>query len=263
MLRKLYFLIKAEWQSSLTYRSMLAVWMFGLFFMPFLMLTIWLSILGEGGAGPFSRRMFITYYLALPFVANFTGAWAGFYLPRKIREGDLSLRLLQPLHPIYLDLANNLAEKFTKTWFLIPMVLAAAALYGVEPIFFSAGQLVLASSSILAGLLIHFLLDWLLGLLGFWLADPQPLTYINTAFLYFFGGRILPLSLFPEKLRLAADLLPYRYISSLPLEILSGGEPAPSLFFSLAGQGFWLLVFLAALVFVWRRGLRRYEAYGG
>lgn len=263
MLFTFWYFIKAEWQASLTYRSMLAIWMFGAFFPSLVMLSVWLKVL-EGQVVPsFSRQMFVTYYLLMPLVRNFTGAWAGFYLPKKIRDGELLSKLTKPIHPIFPDLANNLAEKFTKTWFILPMVLLTAFVYQVNPFVFSANQLILAIIIVSVGLVILFLLDWLIGLLGFWLLDPQPLRIIDDALSFLFGGQVLPLVLFPDWLKTIAYFLPYRYAISLPMEVLTGTLPLNELVPALAVQAAWLVGLLALLRFTWQRGLRTYQAYGG
>jgi ABC-2 type transport system permease protein len=77
------------------------------------------------------------------------------------------------------------------------------------------------------------------------------------------GGRLIPLFLFPPLVRSLSNLLPFRYIISFPLEILSGQVSSLEI-----QQGFLLQVSITTILFgftaiLWHRGIIKYSAIGG
>jgi ABC-2 type transport system permease protein len=77
------------------------------------------------------------------------------------------------------------------------------------------------------------------------------------------GGMIVPVATFPEKIRILAGYLPYRYMLSFPIEVLSGKLNLDQIGKGFAVTGVWAIVFLLLIKFIWRRGLKVYTAYGG
>jgi len=74
---------------------------------------------------------------------------------------------------------------------------------------------------------------------------------------------VAPVALLPDALQVMAKLLPYRYMISFPVEVITGQLDGAELLTGFALQIGWLVVALAIYRFLWRRGVRRYTAIGG
>ena len=82
-------------------------------------------------------------------------------------------------------------------------------------------------------------------------------------FFVVFSGYLIPVDLFPHGMRAIVDWLPFRYQIGLPVELLTGAHDVAHALTLLARQWVWVAVGLGITSFLWRRGLRRFAAYGG
>jgi ABC-2 type transport system permease protein len=74
---------------------------------------------------------------------------------------------------------------------------------------------------------------------------------------------VVPTDLFPPALRAVVDWLPFRYQIGLPVEVMTGALTPGQTVSALARQWMWVGIGLATTTLMWRRGLRRFAAYGG
>jgi ABC-2 type transport system permease protein len=77
-----------------------------------------------------------------------------------------------------------------------------------------------------------------------------------------FGGVIAPLELFPPAAARLAAILPFRYMLSLPVELLLGRLTGSDRLAALGIQILWLAVFIGIYRLLWRIGLKHYSAVG-
>ena len=119
-------LIRSTWASWMQYRSFFFVLAFGWMVPPLVAMFVWITAAGEGTVGGITRSQFITYYLVLMLVNQFTYAQANWTLGDMIREGVLNHWLLRPLAPVYHVLASEVAGKIVYLIFTVPFVLLLA-----------------------------------------------------------------------------------------------------------------------------------------
>src|SRR5690349_2975185 len=67
----------------------------------------------NGTGSTFARGDFTAYFLVFMIFGHLTMSWDAFEFAYRVRDGNLSPRLLKPLHPIHTDVANNVAFKLT------------------------------------------------------------------------------------------------------------------------------------------------------
>ena len=77
------------------------------------------------------------------------------------------------------------------------------------------------------------------------------------------SGYLMPIPLLPAGLRDVAEVSPFRYMFSLPLELMTRTIERGELAMLMLVQVAWTIATLAVTFYVWRRGLRHYEAVGG
>lgn len=247
---------------SLAYPGMIIVYVFEAFFVPLVMALVWITILSFESNTPSDHADVATYYLLLPVISILVSAWHGPFWSRMIRLGDLNMRLIKPLHPIVLDIGNNLAEKIIKICFLGPML--AVGFWLLKPeLSLELWLLPVLLLSILGAAILSYIFESLIGLAGFWMEDTSSLSNFGNIAEYTLGGRVVPIFLFPLALRQVVDILPFRYMLAFPLEIVTG-----SLTNEQIGQGlFTQIIWIGIMVFVfwamWRGGFKRYSASGG
>lgn len=73
----------------------------------------------------------------------------------------------------------------------------------------------------------------------------------------------MPLNLLPRPLRALVEWLPFRYQIALPVELMTGAVDRARAAALLGRQWGWVAALLALTLWTWRRGVRRFAAYGG
>jgi ABC-2 type transport system permease protein len=82
-------------------------------------------------------------------------------------------------------------------------------------------------------------------------------------FYFILSGYLVPVDLFPPGIRAVVDWLPFRYQIGLPVELMTGAHGRVEGLLMLARQWAWVGLALAAASLLWRRGVKRFAAYGG
>jgi ABC-2 type transport system permease protein len=111
-------------------------------------------------------------------------------------------------------------------------------------------------------LLILFLMQYTIGLTGFWITRSLS---VNDAWFFTYSltsGYLIPLDLFPPVVRRALEFLPFRYTMAFPVELLTGRLPTLAVLQGIGVQWIWIVAVFALNRSVWRRGLARYSAVG-
>jgi len=249
---------------TLAYRGAFFVLMVATVTAPLISLLVWLTVAEQSPGLPLSRGQFVTYYVLLGVTSMLTGSWIAFYVAEDIRLGKLSPWLLLPAPVMLGAIANNLGEKVVK----LPLILPLAALTGL--LFWSDLQLPtdpLAWALYLFCLPLaaatHFLLDYAIGSLAFWIHDVMGLYRVKELLSAFLAGRYVPLVLFPAWAGGALEAQPFRYTLSFPLEVLTGALGPDALARGFAWQILHPLVLALLCRLMWRYGLRAYSASGG
>jgi ABC-2 type transport system permease protein len=80
---------------------------------------------------------------------------------------------------------------------------------------------------------------------------------------FVFSGYLVPVELFPPGLREVVDWLPFRYQLGLPVELMIGAHDHGAALGLLARQWAIAGVLLALVALAWRRGVKRFAAFGG
>ena len=111
--------------------------------------------------------------------------------------------------------------------------------------------------------LITLLMNFAIGCGAFFLQSSTKLMEVWLVLYFVFSGYMVPVELFPRALREAVDVLPFRYQLGLPVEIVIGLHGREETLGLLARQWTIVLVVLLLVVILWRRGVARYEAFGG
>lgn len=220
---------------------------------------------GEQQLGGLTYRDMISYYLFV-MVARSFGSMPGLAggIARDVREGDLRKFLLQPINYVGYLLALRAAHK--GVYFAmagVPFVLVFWLCRDLLPGWPEPAMLAVMLAALLLSFLQGFLFNCLMGLLAFWFLETSSLMYLVMTLEYFLSGHMFPLSLLPAGLSQIITWMPFAYETYYPTLILVGkisGAPAGRV---LLGQALWIGVLSALVAWTWRRGLRRYAAFGG
>jgi ABC-2 type transport system permease protein len=255
-------LIKNTWQSWLQHRGFFFLLAFG-WMMPLLVyLFIWSSAAGDGTAGGLSAGNLTAYYLILILVNQLTYSSTNWTVGDVIRMGGISRWLLQPMSPLYHALSSEIAGKVVFMLFAVPVTGLLALILRPELALTWQNALLFLPALLLAWALRFFWGYWL-ALLAFWATRADALLALQDSLVFLLGGHLAPTALLPGWMQSLSRILPFRYMSAFPVEIITGQLSLEETALGFAIQLGWGLTSWLLYRLVWQRGVRHYEAIGG
>lgn len=248
---------------ALTYRGAFVLFMLGTIAVPVISLLTWRAALASGAKLPVDRAYVTTYFVIVSFVMMATSSWMARFLSDAIRLGRLSAWMIRPAPSWYDFAANNLAEKLLKSVVLLPMIGGLALIFADSlHVPARASRWALFTLSIVLGAILVFVIDLLIGSLGFWFDDISALDRGRVLVANLLSGAMVPLALMPSWLQGFVEVQPFRYTVSFPVEIVAGDLGTRALVTGLGLQLGYVVLACAAARLVWRAGLRAYSAVG-
>lgn len=266
-------LLRIGLAEAVAYRAEMLVWMLTMT-MPLVSIVLWSSAAQGVRLGPekLGSEELTAYFLITLLLRLLTGSWVLWQLSEDIRSGTLGQRLLRPVPPLVVYTAEQLAPLPLRAALVAPLSLlllftqARTQLTG-DP------WLVLAFVLAVPGAwAINFLTMALLGMMAFYIDSALGLFYAWMGLYTLFSGYLMPLSLFPPWMSRVSDFLPFRYMLDAPVKMLLGwpivggardtAAGREQAFISLGIEYGYVAVLVLAVTLLWRRGLRRFAAFG-
>ena len=252
-------MLRVAWAGMVAYRAEMVIWILTAT-LPLVMLALWNAASADGPIGAFGQVDFARYFAINLFVRQLTGSWAVWELNNAIRTGAMSPWLLRPIHPLLFNLCETACALPFRVIVLLP-VLGALFWWRPEIAFVpSLSALLCFSLSVALAFALSFAIQCIFGILSFWLDQSMGLFQAWFALWAFLSGYFVPLSLLPAPVIRVARFLPFHASLGAPIELLMGQEPRP--LFALGVQAAWVVVTVALSAILWKRGVKRYGAYG-
>ena len=269
-MKKYWHVIGIGIQNNLTYRSNYLTRTLFSFIPLFAMLSLWRTIYaGQGRAGTalsgYTQAQMIFYYLLVAVVDVLTAVneddWQ---IAADIREGNISQFLLKPIDYLWYRLCLFFSGRIA----FIAMACVPLAIfifcfrnYVVWP---ASGEALPAFViSLVLTALLQFFISYTMAMLAFWMLEISTFIFILFAFEYLASGHLFPLDLLPPVIGHALFFTPFPSMLYVPIAIYMGKIAGAAIWFGLLGQLLWLLLAYCLARFAWRRGIKKYAAFGG
>jgi ABC-2 type transport system permease protein len=207
----------------------------------------------------------IFYYLMVAVVDVLTAVneddWQ---IAADIREGNISQFLLKPIDYLWYRLCLFFSGRIAFIFMAaVPLAVFIFCFrqYFVAPV--NGMALLVFPVSLLLTALLQFFISYAMAMLAFWLLEISTLIFILFAFEYLASGHLFPLDLLPPALRHVLLFTPFPYQLYLPIGVYMGRIAGADLWRGLLAQLLWVLAAYAFARFMWRRGIKKYGAFGG
>jgi len=182
-------------------------------------------------------------------------------LNNEVRSGDLQYVISRPYSYIGFHYFSQLGRAFA---FLLPLFVVSSAtawffVGGIKLTFQGLGWgLVL----LILGITLDFLMSFLIGIMAFWIEDSTSLTWIYHKAQLIFGGLLIPIGMFPEKIKGIAEILPFSQIYYGAASMMVAFDMQVFKRFLLI-QMCWIVFFLILAIVTFRRGIKKVSINGG
>jgi ABC-2 type transport system permease protein len=263
MVRFYLYGMRAEILQQIQYRLGNYFYMLGMTAEPVIYLVVWTTIArSQGGSvGGFTVGQFAAYYIVWTLVRNWNISFDPFAWEWRIKEGELSGWLIQPVHPIHRDLINGAGLKFV--WFVMWLPIAAVLTLAFHPTLNPTGlEIGVFTVAIWAGFVLRTLILWILGLITFWTTRVAAIFQLYLGAELLLSGRLVPLQLMPHWAQTLAAFFPMKWTFWFPIEAVVGDMAPHKLLLGLGAQLLWILGLIAGVQVMWLRAVRRYTAVG-
>lgn len=185
-------------------------------------------------------------------------------IAESIRSGKLSSILNKPIdYKLYLFMTTYGKKVFDFMLLLLPYA-ALMFVFFLKDWFnwITGANLLLFFMSIVLGMLLSFLIYFMLGLVAFWMVECSALYITLGTIFYFLAGGLFPLDLFTG-LKQWFALFPFQYQLFFPIKVFLGTLNMKEIWSSLGMQALWIFILFGITAAVWRAGLRKYTSVGG
>lgn len=263
-MRKYLAFFMVDLQQVVAYRGPMLFWMLGNVVSLIAIISVWFSVTSGQTIGTYSKNELITYYI-LTLTLWWINGWApSSWIKSDIKDGKIVGNIL--LKPLSFYKIVFVAES---AWHVVGAFLG----FGISLIFclilrnyfvFSldlGGMLVLLVSIILS-IFIICTFSTCIGLLAFWLTTIDTIEATGWAAISLLGGGIVPLSFIPQNFQIVVQLLPFRYITSFPLEIYFKRLDNIELISGFLIEIFWVIALTLLYKFMWSKGTKAYNSWG-
>lgn len=180
-----------------------------------------------------------------------------------VKTGQISVYLLRPVHFHTMMFCQAAGESlFRLFFFTAPISLVIISVFPVS-LPNSLFNLLLFFVASLFSFLISTEINFIVGMLAFSLKSVEGIIRAKYFLIQLLSGLLLPLTFFPSWMQMILDLLPFKMITFVPLQIYLGKVPSERLPFLFLGQVLWLVVLVMVGQLLWKKELTELTLQGG
>jgi ABC-2 type transport system permease protein len=264
--KKYWSLFSNYFISDLEYRANLIGGIIVELISTFGILFLWLSVFRTNNlVGGYTLNQALLYYLLVPTVGVFTQVYISNNLPYEIRLGQFSRYLLKPYNIWISAFVSTIASKINQILMIMPVIVSIVVVFSLitRSFIFNLNSLIVALVVIFFAIILHFFLDLTITWTAFWFDDVWSFQHLKLILFSVLGGVSFPFDFLPMSWRSIFNFLPFKFFYYIPTSYLTGKRELTHLFPDIITIIIWSLIFLCFAIYFWKRGIKKYGAYGG
>jgi len=250
--------------SQIQYRVANYFYMIGMITEPVIYLVVWSTIANQlgGTVGGYTAGTFAAYYIVWTLVRNMNIVFTPYGWENRIREGNLSMELMRPIHPIYADISYFSGWKIIVIILWLPIAIFLSWFF--KPVIeFTLMKGIVFFIAIWGAFLIRTMLLSILGMITFWTTRVSAIFELYIALELILSGRLVPMTLMPTWVQNLSEYLPFKWTFFFPIDALVGSMTTQELWVGVGMQILWITISTLMLNLVWRSAIKQFSAVGG
>jgi len=204
----------------------------------------------------------ISYAIISTGISILAGNSVIYTVDNKIKTGEIATDFIRPIHFQSYMLATTLGSNLYDFIFrFLPLLVIFIPIYGLyipKP-----ETWIIFIITLVNGVLINFLMAYILGLVGFWYLSIWHLGRFLSDFTRLLSGSFVPIWFFPNILATISLFLPFRLIYFVPISIYLEKVTLSQGFVYILQQFGWIVSLYLLSRWVWNRGVDKLVVQGG
>lgn len=259
--------LSVELRTQLSYRADFWINAFAGFLAEFgVTWFVWAAVFAESGKtviGGYTFDGMVLYFLAAVLLEKVVaGREFQGMVSTDIYEGTLNRYLVFP--------ASYTAFKYAQRLGYLGVAFAQLLIFGCAALLFldlpraaiTPASVAMTAVMTVGASLVYFLVDNIIQYIAFWADNVWSLEVAKRWLVMILGGQMAPLSVFPEKVRMVLEYLPFRFFCEFPARVLLGEIAFVGWVQGLALMAIWGLLAWVAGRLLWHRGQLQYTGVG-
>lgn len=210
----------------------------------------------------YSLDQMITYVILSSVIYSLIELGITLKVADLVKTGDIVLWMVKPIgfiRTMLLDSAGSLlANIFTMAIPILVFSILSIGMYFQKDILTNLVFII----SVILSIIISMYIDLIFGLLTFWTENGWGLRVIRQSMIKLFSGALIPISFFPETLRNICNVLPFKSLVEIPLNIYIFGVNGDAAW-CIANQFFWVIILSLAVKMMYKYIVLRLDVNGG
>ncbi len=266
---RVYFeFIKNGAQTELAYRMSVFLRIASQLFILVVRVAMWNALLKAAGGGVATDMGYVnledmmTYNVMSSVATILISTTVLNEVDEKIKSGQVSIDLIRPFNFKGSLFCSTIGTNSVKALIeALPLFIVSFLLYDISVP--SLKYLLLSLFCLVNALVLLFMLNYVLGLLGFWYLSVWQFRMIVGMLIMILGGQQIPLWFFPDYLVDVSAYLPFRLVYFAPLSIFLEKISLIDSLSLILQQFLWIGFLILIEKTVWSRGIRKLVIQGG
>lgn len=251
-------------RDALQHRFQLVYWMLLNLFPVLAFIYLWKAVYQtKAEIGGYSLAMMMTYYAFTRLLNRIITTYTEIEISREIKEGEMTKHLVRPMNYFIYKFGERLGIRIVTLLLNIPVYAAIFLIFREYFILeFHIGSSLLLLINVLLSVHLYFLISYAFGLMAFFMTETHSLFGMKDNIINLLAGAMFPLQLMPETAQHILTYLPFQYFYFFPMQIYFGKLSSTEILTGFSIQVLWIVIMSAIIQWMWKTGIRRYEAIG-
>lgn len=263
-MNKYLLILKVSFTSFVSYRVSLVIRLIRDVLMTSFFLFIWSVLFKQKQLiGGYDFSSMVTYYIVARIIDQLYTLDPSKVLAEDVVTGSLSTHLIKPYHYLGYMWGRAVGRRLARTLPSLIFVIAIFIVFNSSLVFpNSIIQTTLFILSVMLAWLLMFEIAIFVGETSFWISKISGINSAINQTILLLGGMWAPISLFSPIAQKIMGFLPFQYLYFHPIQIYQNKISIPVALHGLGIETVWILIIGVLIIVLWKKGIRRYEAYG-